>query len=213
MLDRTTRRARSGAGATDREAERTNGVTYRSDGRLANREASAMNHEPSQDLDDPKVLLVGQIAGYRHAVFDKLAGLDDAQLRARVVPSGWSAIELANHLLYMERRWLEWGFAGQPVDDPNGDTDENDQWRVAGDSGGDATALVEQFAAVADELSAYLDRVAAENSLETRGRTGGRFVSDPPTLGWILLHVLQEYARHLGQLDVVRELIDGSTGE
>lgn len=34
-----------------------------------------------------------------------------------------------------------------------------------------------------------------------------------PTLAWILLHVLQEYARHVGQLDVVRELLDGSVGE
>jgi hypothetical protein len=42
---------------------------------------------------------------------------------------------------------------------------------------------------------------------------GGRFSSDPPTLGWILAHLLQEYARHVGHLDVVRELIDGSVGE
>jgi uncharacterized damage-inducible protein DinB len=172
-----------------------------------------MNHEPSRDLEDPKELLVGQITGYRHALFDKLAGLDDAQLRARVVPSGWSPIELANHLLFMERRWIEWGFEAQPVEDPLGDTDENDQWRVADDTGDDATTLVERFAAVADQLSAYLDRVADESYLEARARTGGRFATDPPTLGWILLHVLQEYARHLGQLDIVCELIDGRTGE
>jgi uncharacterized damage-inducible protein DinB len=172
-----------------------------------------MNHEPSRDLEDPKELLVGQITGYRRALFDKLAGLDDAQLRARVVPSGWSPIELANHLLFMERRWIEWGFEAQPVGDPHGDTDESDQWRVAEDTGGDATALVEHFAAVADQRSAYLDRVAQESYLEARARTGGRFATDPPTLAWILLHVLQEYARHLGQLDVVREMIDGRTGE
>jgi hypothetical protein len=51
--------------------------------------------------------------------------------------------------------------------------------------------------------------------LSQRARTGGRFPTgtEPPTLGWILLHVLQEYARHVGQLDVVRELIDGTVGE
>ena len=48
-------------------------------------------------------------------------------------------------------------------------------------------------------------------------RIGGRFAEGdrkpPPTLGWILLHVLQEYARHAGHLDIARELIDGATGE
>jgi hypothetical protein len=49
--------------------------------------------------------------------------------------------------------------------------------------------------------------------LTERARLGGRFSSDPPTLGWILAHLLQEYARHVGHLDVVRELMDGSVGE
>jgi len=49
--------------------------------------------------------------------------------------------------------------------------------------------------------------------LTDRARLGGRFISDPPTLGWILIHLLQEYARHVGHLDVVRELIDGTVGE
>jgi uncharacterized damage-inducible protein DinB len=172
-----------------------------------------VNHEPSRELEDPKQLVVGQIAGYRLTLFDKLAGLDDAQLRARLVPSGWSPIELANHLFFMERRWIEWGFEGRPVEDPNGDTDENDHWRIVDDTGEDAAALLERWATVADQLSTRLDRVAAENQLETRAAIGGRFSQDPPTLGWILLHVLQEYARHLGQLDIVRELIDSSTGE
>lgn len=50
--------------------------------------------------------------------------------------------------------------------------------------------------------------------LSTPAAVGGRFESEPtPTLAAILFHVLQEYARHVGQLDVVRELIDGETGE
>jgi hypothetical protein len=49
--------------------------------------------------------------------------------------------------------------------------------------------------------------------LTDRAKLGGRFSNDPPTLGWILAHLLQEDARHVGHLDVVRELIDGSVGE
>ena len=51
--------------------------------------------------------------------------------------------------------------------------------------------------------------------LDALGRVGGRFGSDEetPTLIWILFHVLQEYARHAGHLDIVRELADGKVGE
>lgn len=57
--------------------------------------------------------------------------------------------------------------------------------------------------------------MAASAALADRGRTGGRFPTpeQAPTLGRILFHLLQEYARHVGQLDVARELIDGVTGE
>ncbi|WP_137120153.1 mycothiol transferase [Segeticoccus rhizosphaerae] len=53
------------------------------------------------------------------------------------------------------------------------------------------------------------------NELATRAQVGGRFptAADAPTLEWILFHVLQEYARHAGHLDIARELIDGSVGE
>lgn len=55
--------------------------------------------------------------------------------------------------------------------------------------------------------------VLADHDLAERGAVGGRFEADPPTLAWICFHVLQEYARHAGHLDVARELSDGATGE
>lgn len=55
--------------------------------------------------------------------------------------------------------------------------------------------------------------VVAAAGLHEPARTGGRFTEEAPELVWILLHVLQEYARHMGQLDVVRELADGAVGE
>jgi hypothetical protein len=57
--------------------------------------------------------------------------------------------------------------------------------------------------------------VTSSAGLSDRARVGGRFATaqQAPTLGWILLHVLQEHARHLGHLDVVRELTDGAVGE
>jgi hypothetical protein len=52
-----------------------------------------------------------------------------------------------------------------------------------------------------------------EQSLEEQAAVGGRFESDPPTLAWICFHVLQEYARHAGHLDVAVELAGGEVGE
>ena len=55
--------------------------------------------------------------------------------------------------------------------------------------------------------------VLASTPLERVAATGGRFDEDPPTLAWICFHVLQEYARHVGHLDIVVELAGGPTGE
>jgi hypothetical protein len=73
-----------------------------------------------------------------------------------------------------------------------------------------AAALVERLHAGGERTTAILTSVP----LETRGAVGGRFDAEPaPTLAWIGFHVLQEFARHAGHLDVVRELADGATGE
>lgn len=57
--------------------------------------------------------------------------------------------------------------------------------------------------------------IVADSDLGDRARVGGRFetADAAPYLSWILFHLLQEYARHVGHIDVVRELLDGSTGE
>jgi hypothetical protein len=55
--------------------------------------------------------------------------------------------------------------------------------------------------------------VLTEHSLEEPGTAGGRFDHSPPTLAWICFHVLQEYARHAGHLDVAVELAGGELGE
>jgi hypothetical protein len=63
------------------------------------------------------------------------------------------------------------------------------------------------------QIAARTEAAVSKAELTERARLGGRFSTDPPTLGWILAHLLQEYARHVGHLDVVRELLDGSVGE
>ncbi|MEV5961572.1 DUF664 domain-containing protein [Kribbella sp. NPDC051952] len=166
--------------------------------------------KPARELADTVELHVLNLDRYRDIIEAKLTGLSEADLRGSKLPSGWSALELLKHLVFMERRWLRWGFAGEQVDDPWGDSDGDPDgpWSVRDD----------------DTLADLLDRLREGGEVTRRlvtgvdpatlGAVGGRFSADNrPTLNWILFHVLQEYARHAGHLDVVRELTDGVTGE
>ncbi|WP_431034583.1 DinB family protein [Streptomyces sp. P6-2-1] len=168
--------------------------------------------EPSRSLADPAELLAGYLDYYRATVLAKLDGLSEAELRGSRLPSGWSPLELLKHLAYVERRWLRWGFLGEEMDDRAawGDADpESGRWRVGED---ESPARVRALFA---QECAHSRRIIAAAGLQDRAATTGRFPppAEPPTLSWILFHVLQEYARHAGHLDVVRELTDGRVGK
>ncbi|EDY43630.1 conserved hypothetical protein [Streptomyces sp. SPB074] len=128
------------------------------------------------------------------------------------MPSGWSPLELLKHLAYVERRWLRWGFLGEEMDERTawGDDDpESGRWQVRED---ESPAQIRDLFA---RECAHSRRIVAAAGLQDRAADTGRFPppAEPPTLSWILFHVLQEYARHAGHLDVVRELTDGRVGE
>ncbi|WP_042371456.1 DinB family protein [Streptacidiphilus neutrinimicus] len=166
--------------------------------------------EPDQQLSDSNALLLDYLDYYRSVVGARLEGLSEAELRVSGLPSGWSPLELLKHLVYMEQRWLRWGFLGEPVPAPWGDRGPEDRWHV-----GPEETLADLLTAL-HAGGAYTRTVASGVPLSTVAAAGGRFPDDGtprPTLGWILFHVLQEYARHAGHLDIVRELTDGVTGE
>ncbi len=171
----------------------------------------ATEPEYGPSVVDHRAMLCDYLDFYRQVVTEKLTGLDEAELRRTRLPSGWTPVELLNHLIFMERRWLVWGFAGERVEAPWGDhaNEEPDgPWVSPQD---DAAALL---AALGDGGRRTRDLVMSAE-LDDHAATGGRFATaaQAPTLAWILLHVLQEYARHAGHLDVARELADGLTGE
>lgn len=168
----------------------------------------AVLERPAAEVSDPRELLLESLEWYRNALMRKIAGLSDAQLRTPVEPMGWSPLGMVNHLGWVERRWMRWGFAAEdlPVY-PHGDDDT--EWSVPAERSIDSV------------VAAYFDEVERSRALvrgvdlAARATVGGRFTSpdEAPSLGRIVVHLLQEYARHVGQLDVVRELIDGETGE
>jgi len=135
--------------------------------------------------------------------------------RASRVPSGWTPLELLHHVLHMEQRWFVWGFLAEPVAEPWGDWTTPDvgpdsasayasdapgaRWAVPADV--TAEALASRLEAVGVRTRGVL----RDFPLDATASTGGRFDADPPTLEWICFHVLAEYARHAGHLDIVAE--------
>ncbi len=163
--------------------------------------------EPTSQAGSRAQVLLGYLDYFRGVVRDKLGGLPDDELRRSALPSGWTPLELVKHLTYVELRWLEWGFEGRAVDDPWADHRDG-RWHVgAGETPQD---LLTAFA----ERAARTRAIVEAHDLAERGRPGPRWDgAEPATLERVLLHLLQEYARHVGHLDVVRELADGAVGE
>lgn len=162
---------------------------------------------PTLPVGSRTQVLLGYLRYYRAVLLAKLDGLPDQALRSSLLPSGWSPLELLKHLTYVELRWLDWGFAGQRFDAPWGDH-EDDRWHV----GPDETA--EGLVAALQARARRTEEIATAHPLDAVGAPGERWDGAPPaTLERVLLHVMNEYARHLGHLDVVRELLDGRTGE
>lgn len=162
--------------------------------------------EPRPDDPDPAALFVSYLDWYRGIAVRKVASLSGDDQRRSRLPSGWTPLELLHHLAYMEQRWFQWGFLGEQVEEPWGDSD-GDRWRVPDTLG--CEELADFLRSVGERTRAVL----TATPLETPAALGGRFVADPPTLGWICFHVLQEYARHAGHLDIAVELAGGDVGE
>ncbi|MGI8646316.1 MAG: DUF664 domain-containing protein [Nocardioides sp.] len=169
------------------------------------------DNEPNHHEPD---LWPAYLAFYRDQTIDAVLALDEGQRRTSVVPSGWTPIELLSHVLHMEQRWFVWGFLGEQVDDVWGDwtvdepwaDDADGRWQVADE------VSAEQLAARLRTVGERTTRILAEHPRDAVAAAGERFDGDPATLEWICFHVLQEYARHAGHLDIVVEL-GGRTGQ
>jgi hypothetical protein len=158
--------------------------------------------EPPADGDE-RTLLVGWLEFHRATLARKCAGLSDVQLRSCAVPpSTLSLIGLVRHLTEIERLYVRHGFAGEAIsalqyvsdEEPEGDFDLRDDVRGS-------------LAAWEEHVAAARDAVAAAPDLDARG------TRSPETLRWVLTKVIQEYARHNGHADLLRQVLDGATGE
>jgi hypothetical protein len=162
---------------------------------------------PTVPISSRTEVFVGYLDFFRASVISRVESLSESEIRSSRLASGWTPIELLRHLSFVEMRWLEWGFEGMKVEDPWGDN-RGDRWYVGAD---------EARVSVVDELRGRGIRsreIIRANSLDAVGQPGERWGGgEPATLERVLFHLLQEYARHAGHLDVVAELAGGSAGE
>lgn len=130
----------------------------------------------------------------RESFLRKVSGVDDALAVRSMVPSGTSLLWLANHMADAERIWLLHRFEGS---DPDADPPH----------GTDMTQACERYRATWT-LSDQVIHEATDLDSTCPAFDDGPVVS----LRWILLHLLEETARHAGHADILRELLDGTTG-
>jgi uncharacterized damage-inducible protein DinB len=157
-------------------------------------------------LGDETETLAGFLDYHRATLLWKLEGLDDEQLRRAMVPSGTSLLGLVKHLAYVERSWFQGVWAGQEVSFPWTKEDPDADWRIEPDeTTGDVLALYD------GECDRSREIIAAASSLD-EAVVHPRW-KEEVSRRWILVHMIEETARHVGHADILREQLDGAVGE
>lgn len=149
-------------------------------------------------------MLAGFSDWYREVVVNKVGGLTLEDASRVMTPTGMSPLGIVKHLTWAECGWFRDTFAGEDVPE---EASSEESFRVApGDTVDSVIAAYRDECAHARRITdaaASLDDLSSE-ATEIRGRV---------SLRWIVIHMLEETARHAGHLDVMREHIDGRTGD
>ncbi|WP_112469622.1 DinB family protein [Streptomyces triticisoli] len=163
--------------------------------------------EPAPNADE-RAMLEGWLDYHRQTLAWKCEGLTDEQLRtASAEPSELSLMGLVRHMAEVERHWFRKVLVGDdpgPIhyseQDPDGDfhVTEGDTW-------------AEAYATWQAEIETAR-RNAAGLGLDELSKVRSRSTGEPFNLRWIYTHMIEEYARHNGHADLIRERVDGATG-
>lgn len=168
--------------------------------------APAVERAFTPDEGDEATLLSAFLEFHRETLLWKCSGLTGDQLAQRsITTTGMSLLGLLRHLTDVERQWLRIVGDGENV--------ESLYW---GKPGRDSDFDDVTAADAERDYGAYIAEIDVCRSLQTKdlnativnAEDGGRF-----TFRWILIHLIEEYARHNGHADLIREAIDGATGE
>jgi uncharacterized damage-inducible protein DinB len=156
---------------------------------------------------DERTQLVGWFDLQRAIVPMKCEGLSDADAHRSVLPASplMTVAGVVSHLRWVEHLWFEVVFLGRPAVGPQfDDAHEDADMMVPGIPLAQLLAEYRRQCAVSNEIIAAhpLDEVGQHTDFEAAAAT----------LRWMLIHMVEETARHAGHLDVIRELLDGQKG-
>ncbi|MCX4850261.1 DinB family protein [Streptomyces sp. NBC_00893] len=159
---------------------------------------------------DERAMLEAWLDFHRETLALKCSGLSDDQLRLAVMsPSLMTLLGLVQHMAEVERNWFQRVFAGQNVSPVFGESNVDGFALQAG------RGLDEAMAAWQTEIARGRETIA-DASLDESGRLAeqdAEYVGEQGvSLRWIMVHMIEEYARHNGHADLIREQIDGITG-
>ena len=168
-------------------------------------------HPPT--ASDETTSLLAWLDYHRATLRQKVDGLTQEQLAQRLPPSELTLGGLVKHMALVESSWLSRVFLGRPLIAPFDTVD----WKADADWDFHSAAedTPEELAALHDASIAASDAILRDaladgglDRLSAKARHGRHF-----DLRWILVHLIEEYARHNGHADFLRESIDGSTGD
>jgi uncharacterized damage-inducible protein DinB len=155
---------------------------------------------------DELAVLGGFLDFLRETIVIKVTGVDDDDLRHPMTPSGVSLLGIVKHLAYVERWWFARTFSGLDVAFPFTDDDPDADWRIEPD---DRTGVIlDLYRTEIERAKAVVAASRPDDVSAKEGRHGG-----PYSLRWIMTHMIEETGRHAGHADILREQLDGATGE
>lgn len=154
--------------------------------------------------------IVGYLDYYREVMLDKAGGLDKDQLNTTLGPSNLTLINLIHHLAIVEHWWFWQFFAGNDQLEPWASMDFKDSpdWEFEHSDEFDPEVIIQRYR---DEIDRARTIIASTDSLEqlsVMDRNG-----EKRSMRWIVIHMIEETARHAGHADLIRESIDGETGD
>ncbi len=159
-------------------------------------------------LGAEREMLDGWLDYHRATLEMKCADLNDEQLRlASAAPSEMSLLGLVRHMAEVERSWFRNILAGEGVDSLYCEDDRDGDFHVT-----EQDTYAEAYAAWQAEIVRARE-LAAAHGLDDVGKSPSRGSGDTFNLRWIITHMIEEYARHNGHADLLRERIDGATGD
>jgi len=172
--------------------------------------------EKPELADDPiltgaeRPMLIGFLDYFRRVLVRKASGLSQADLATVLAPSTLTIAGLVKHLAHVEDFWFTYILLGSPMPEPwaSAPWDDDRDWEMTSAVNDSPEQLLSQFETSVARSDAALTTVTDLDQLAAmpprRGAT---------SLRWILIHMVEEYARHLGHIDLIRESIDGAVDD